>query len=358
MEKYPCFTVTDLSRDESFNELPFVTGPPHFRFYAGTPLTTENGVNIGSLFVIDDRVRPELTEDQQDCLGTIARLVMQTMKLNSEAEERRRSFKMSQGLQSFQDGRDNTDLDESSVDYDYFIRLGKESSISRERIWSNGFSKQETKDQSSTSRLQEDSNPPSAQAAPHTEPLGNTGKHSIEEREQTPQSTFIRAANILRQSLGFPNDGGVVFMNSGSGSQQGRNGAPLSDSEASDSEGEDIPKTQTRQSLGHGLVSPQRFSKPSDVISFSTAAIPLGGAKDVSKANKLFQPLPEKLLQHLLIRYPRGRMWSFDADGDLTGEDFYGTSAKASAIQRQPSRIQKRQAEARLLSQYFPCGKE
>ncbi len=36
----PCFTVTDLSKDERFNTLPFVTGDPNFRFYAGTVSTS------------------------------------------------------------------------------------------------------------------------------------------------------------------------------------------------------------------------------------------------------------------------------------------------------------------------------
>ena len=35
----PCFTVTDLSKDEAFNQLPFVTGPPYFKYYAGTVST-------------------------------------------------------------------------------------------------------------------------------------------------------------------------------------------------------------------------------------------------------------------------------------------------------------------------------
>ena len=65
-DKYPCFTVTDLSADERFKDLPFVTGPPKFRFYAGTCLRTKRGINIGSLFVIDDKVRPELTPSQVD----------------------------------------------------------------------------------------------------------------------------------------------------------------------------------------------------------------------------------------------------------------------------------------------------
>lgn len=40
---YPCFVVDDLSKDERFNELPFVTGSPNLRFYAGVPLITKRG---------------------------------------------------------------------------------------------------------------------------------------------------------------------------------------------------------------------------------------------------------------------------------------------------------------------------
>ena len=41
----PCFTVTDLSKDDRFNKLPFVTGPPNFRFYAGT-VSVPRGLEI------------------------------------------------------------------------------------------------------------------------------------------------------------------------------------------------------------------------------------------------------------------------------------------------------------------------
>lgn len=85
----------DLSADERFNTLPFVTGPPNFRFYAGTCLTTRRGINIGSLFIVDDRVRPELTASQVDFLGTVAAIVMRNLELNQEAEERNRFLKMS-----------------------------------------------------------------------------------------------------------------------------------------------------------------------------------------------------------------------------------------------------------------------
>jgi hypothetical protein len=66
---YPCFTVNDLEADERFAKLPVVDGTlSSYRFYAGTPITTAHGINIGSLFMFDDRPRPNgLALDQRKC---------------------------------------------------------------------------------------------------------------------------------------------------------------------------------------------------------------------------------------------------------------------------------------------------
>lgn len=356
--KYPCFTVTDLSQDERFNQLPFVTEPPHFRFYAGTPLTTENGVNIGSLFVIDDKVRPELTEYQQDCLGTIAQIVMQTMKLNSEAEERRRSFRMSKGLQSFQDGRDNIDLEnqneKSSVHYESFIKLGDGDTAiegdSDEHLENEGHVHDAMRHSSAR--------PAAAEARPNGDASTlKSAKESVSEDEsnqvqdqspdQSPHSTFVRAANILRESLALQQHGGVVFVNSRMGSRQAFAGTSVTDMEDSETESDDWPRKLNRQRTFHGSFSEQDVYTPSDVMGFSTAQVPLGNKMDLAKA-EIFSPLPEDMLQHLLHRYPRGKIWTFDATGRLVEGD------GASAVGIKPSRNRKRQAEADLLAQYFP----
>jgi len=103
--RHPCFTIKDLSKDERFNQLPFVTGPPHIKFYAGTPLTTKKGINIGSLFIIDDVVRETLREDQEQFLGTIAQTIMKHMELASEAHERKKVMRLSMGMNAFVEGK-------------------------------------------------------------------------------------------------------------------------------------------------------------------------------------------------------------------------------------------------------------
>jgi hypothetical protein len=68
-DEYPCFEVYDLAKDERFASLPVVDGTvAGYRFYAGTPITTDRGINIGSFFMFDDKPRPEgLSLAQRKC---------------------------------------------------------------------------------------------------------------------------------------------------------------------------------------------------------------------------------------------------------------------------------------------------
>lgn len=70
------FVVQDASADPRFAANPLVTSAPHIRFYAGAPLLNGEGVPLGSLCVIDDKPREDLTPVQRQGLFLLARQVM------------------------------------------------------------------------------------------------------------------------------------------------------------------------------------------------------------------------------------------------------------------------------------------
>lgn len=74
------FIVSDASTDLRFADNPLVTGDPGIRSYAGIPLTTPEGYNIGSLCVIDTKPR-NFTADEVAILANFANLVTGELEL-------------------------------------------------------------------------------------------------------------------------------------------------------------------------------------------------------------------------------------------------------------------------------------
>ena len=74
------FIVQDTLEDPRFRENALVVGEPRIRFYAGAPLTSEDGFALGTLCVIDREPR-ELDEEQKHALKSLARLALAQMEL-------------------------------------------------------------------------------------------------------------------------------------------------------------------------------------------------------------------------------------------------------------------------------------
>jgi diguanylate cyclase (GGDEF)-like protein len=72
--------VPDARADERFRSNPLVFGDPHIRFYAGAPLQTPEGHNLGTLCVIDREPR-DLGPEQRELLYRLAQLAMRELEL-------------------------------------------------------------------------------------------------------------------------------------------------------------------------------------------------------------------------------------------------------------------------------------
>lgn len=80
--------INDTRNDVRFSNNPLVTGEPHVTFYAGIPLTDNEGFSLGTLCVIDEKPK-QLTEVQLQGLNIIAAQVITQFRLRRELAQKK-----------------------------------------------------------------------------------------------------------------------------------------------------------------------------------------------------------------------------------------------------------------------------
>lgn len=87
------FVIEDATQDPRFAENPFVNGKQGLRFYAGAPLRTGSGLNLGTLAVLDTKPR-SVSDKEKHSLADMAAMVIEAMDMQllinrADAAERR-----------------------------------------------------------------------------------------------------------------------------------------------------------------------------------------------------------------------------------------------------------------------------
>lgn len=77
------FIIKDAREDLRFSDNPLVTGSPNIVFYAGVPLISTDGFSLGTLCVIDDKLR-ELDQNQIDSLKALSNQVVKLFELRKK----------------------------------------------------------------------------------------------------------------------------------------------------------------------------------------------------------------------------------------------------------------------------------
>lgn len=373
--------VNDLVADDRYADLPFVANDPHFRFYAGTPLTTENGINIGVLFVLDPEPRPNgLNEHEKESLGSLSGMSMDFLRVSRQAAEGQRALRLSRGLSCFVEGSS------SFVD-----GLGSLPSSSRSGSHLDSHSGSHTGSQDShngsqrgsaiSSTSARSSASPPAVGSPITRsrrsrgsrgsrgssidvrPSRSPGPSSSEGKDTGTSSdvttplpdwllhgtksskarlademhnnhwTFRRAANLIRESLGLNGDGGVIFLENSN--------MPL---DAENARMEYFEEAET----------------PASVLGVSTNEEPFA-PEPGSNATCPAANTDRRFLQNVLRRYPKGKVWTFHQDRSLfasSDDDEKSPTSPVSAVRTPntpPGTSRKwRASEATQLAKYFP----
>ena len=319
----PMFTINDLSKS-AFAQLGPIAGPPYYRFYAGTPITTPKGVNIGSLAIMDTIPRPDLSASEVEFMGKTASQIMTYLETNRQAIEGRRARRLAEGLESFIAGKRSLRDDTANG----VVRTPSR----RKKIKAYGIAaapNEEAFRGSLPTSPTKSSRPSALRAKTSLEsiPSGTDSSEPTTDSEpETPKDldmesrshakTFARAANLLRESFGdLGEDGAVVFMSLKSRLNKSSK-APVTEKHRHQSS----PSTFQ---LKTGKTSPEdvRFTAPvqeAGMLASSTWDFPLAISEDAH-----VQPpkLAEDMLQLLMRRYPGGRLWSLDDTGRTSSSE-------------------------------------
>lgn len=82
IRQYEVVVIPDALLDERFCHNPHVAGDCGVRFYAGAPLTTQDGFNLGSICVVDS-IPKKLSVLQQEMLVALSRQVIQLLEFDN-----------------------------------------------------------------------------------------------------------------------------------------------------------------------------------------------------------------------------------------------------------------------------------
>ncbi|KAF2999289.1 hypothetical protein E8E13_004253 [Curvularia kusanoi] len=307
-----CFEVLDLSKDSRFNELCFIAGPPHFKYYAGVPLRTSRGINIGSLFVLDSKVRPALTRNERGFLGIMADNVIQHLEMSRDKKDRRRTFRMNECLSAYVDPT-------------------LEDTASSRRYSNRGESSGQ------------DSDTDSKRSA--------DGCDRIE--------VIARAAELLRESMDIEEGGGgVLFLDTSLAIATSH--LPSEDATAGFHDRQErFTAGQLNGDCGYAYSTSTVPPSPSTRRPMGNTEI-LAHTYQPSTASSdepEFTPFtPEELLK-LIKRYPRGRMFTYDQQGQELS-DSTDSESVLNGRPRSKRRRQRSTADSAALHVHFPTARQ
>ena len=383
--EYPCFEITDLSKDPRFAELSVIDGTiAAMRFYAGTPITTQHGVNIGSFFMFDDVPRPAgLSLEERKTLFTTAASIMRHLEAKREAVERRRIALMSGGVARFlEKANELTERNALATSSD-----GTSSSAaghsSREEEKSRNLETPDLSQDTSTSQTSTVSI--SNDGGADDEGMGGKKKGASEIILGVIRKTLDHAAEILRSSLEL-SSGGVVFFDTAiryaepkretdyfetkseaSEAEASRTASQWLEPGSADSnspDGEDLTMTgfadmDPRMAISPGAVRGYHDeNRPARVLAMSAS-------KHSYKRSKI---LNGKTLNHFINEYPKGNVWYIDDKGYFSSLDQMehlspatgqqGLFGRKKSVDLPTLDLTRQAEEASLLSQVFPKARQ
>ncbi|KAJ5683717.1 uncharacterized protein N7477_000062 [Penicillium maclennaniae] len=338
--------VGDVKNDSRIKTSLILETLSNVRFFASVPLISPRGLIVGCLSAMDDEVRTStLPEHSLRFMKDLADAIMKHLVMGHFTHKSRQAERMLVGLGSFNEGKST-------------LRHAWQEENAEENAEKNPEDMIEGRANSQQQRLQDEEEKDSTslvvrgpkQAENHTEggtkqsgwgpdPSQKTGievspkdssmrsvisGESPQEEMHTNsiKQVFSRAANLIRESIGTE---GVIFLDAqsdrfrGTGDQAGhRRSDPGIPSDPSSSDESTDSNSPTKQDSSPTTSDAEEDTSPLSLcLGFSTSS---GSSINDDSLSGPPSMVHEALFTSLLRRYPRGKIFTYDANRAVSDE--------------------------------------
>ncbi|KAF5022555.1 hypothetical protein F66182_5388 [Fusarium sp. NRRL 66182] len=349
----PVTVISDLAENRQLRDSWYYQSRPEHRFYSAVPIRTRRGINIGVLCILDNKPRATFDEVSMQIMRDISASILDQLELARSGDGRRPGERMVRGLGSYVEGKTTMSGWQSSFTHAFATDSGNEEG-SLNKIQQQFQNQQEH----AAAEMEQNSTPDTFILESPSEnrpssPFHQTNKtsHPLTPGEDSRQDQlsriFSKAANILRESIEVE---GVLFLDAGIGSFAGRvrSGSLRRESQAQDrsvSSSSSSSSDRAHFSSPKGSGGSHGSGATCPVLGFSTSiSSSINGEAPAGRS----RGVPERQLQKLLRRYPRGKIFNFDDQGEMVSSDPSSEDSATAAFQAQKAQnLQNDQADDR-----------
>ncbi|KAG5975204.1 hypothetical protein E4U55_007795 [Claviceps digitariae] len=263
---------------------------PDYRFYAGVPLRTPRGIDIGVFCVFDTEARGDCDPNTVPIMRDLSRTIMGYLETRRFRDGQRRADRMVRGVGSFVQGKSTTSGWEPAP-------TRAETRMAEEQTTLDSSQAAEVLKPEDGDAIHDDSKP--RLSSVHVD----ESVHVNDGSRQSVEHIFSKAAKIIRESIEAD---GLLFLDAGISSFGGLATA----TGILDVPGVDRYSSATSMIYAPGDTSNRPCCK---VLGFSTSS---NSSIDGQRQNEdqSYNSLPQKLLRELLTQFPRGSILSLTQD--------------------------------------------
>ncbi|KAJ4004672.1 hypothetical protein NW752_009664 [Fusarium irregulare] len=326
--EFPVKVISDLATSEEFRDTWYYQSRPEHRFYAGVPIQTPRGINIGVFCILDRKPRDSFDDASVRIMRDISTSILGQMELTRSGDGRRPGERMVRGLGSYVEGKATMSGWRSSFTHAFDTDVGTEEgalnqtqqSLQNRHEHASSIGSSEQMATPDTFVLESPMENRASSPFHHMEDSPRPIAAGEESRQSQLKHIFSKAANILRESIEVE---GVVFLDASIGTFAGRVRSGSVRRENGTHERSSSSSSSSSTSRGHVSVSSPRGSGDSkgnmcSVFGFSTSmSSSINGEAPTGRT----QAVPERQLQRLLRRYPKGKIFNFDSQGVMASSD-------------------------------------